>query len=62
MATGVKAQRPVRLSEEETLTSFDDWKNNLIFYLNQEKTFAPETGYEVEESLRCGREQGRRSS
>ena len=40
MATGVKAQRPVRLSEEETLTSFDDWKNNLIFYLNQEKTFA----------------------
>ena len=40
MATGVKAQRPVRLSEEETLTSFEDWKNNLIFYLNQEKTLA----------------------
>ena len=42
MATGgVKAQRPVRLTEEETLTSFEDWKNSLIFYLNQEKTFAP---------------------
>ena len=39
MATGVKAQRPVRLSEDETLTSFEDWKNNLIFYLNQEKSF-----------------------
>ena len=41
MSTGVKAQRPVRLSEEETLTSFEDWKNNLLFYLNQEKSFAP---------------------
>ena len=41
MATAVKAQRPVRLSEDETLTSFEDWKNNLIFYLNQEKSFEP---------------------
>ena len=39
MATGVKAQRPVRLSEEETLTAFEGWKNSLLFYLNQEKTF-----------------------
>ena len=31
----------MRLCEEETLTSFEDWKNNLIFYLNQEKSFAP---------------------
>ena len=42
MATSsVKVQRPVRLSEDETLTSFEDWKNNLIFYLNQEKSFEP---------------------
>ena len=40
MSTGIKAQRPVRLSEDETLTSFEDWKNNLVFYLNQEKSFA----------------------
>ena len=39
MSTSVKAQRPTRLSEDETLTSFEDWKNNLIFYLNQEKSF-----------------------
>ena len=39
MAT-VKAQRPVGLSKDETLTSFDDWRNSLISYLNQEKTFA----------------------
>ena len=39
MASGVKAQRPVRLSEDETLTSFEDWKNSLLFYLNQEKSF-----------------------
>ena len=37
---GIKAQRLARLSEEETLTSFEDWRNNLIFHLNQEKTFA----------------------
>ena len=42
MATSsVKAQQPVRLSEDETLTSFEDWKNNLIFYLTQEKSFEP---------------------
>ena len=47
MSTSVKAQRPTRLSEDETLTSFEDWNNdllfiflfNLIFYLNQEKSF-----------------------
>ena len=41
MSTGVKAQRPKRLSEDETLTSFENWKNNLVFYLSQEKTFSP---------------------
>ena len=41
MSTNVKAQRPTRLSEDETLTSFEDWKNNLIFYLNQEIAFIP---------------------
>ena len=31
MATsGVKAHRPNRLTEDETLTSFEDWKNNLF--------------------------------
>ena len=41
MSTGVKARPPMRLAEDETLTSFEDWKNNLIFYLNQEKSFEP---------------------
>ena len=42
MATsGVKAHRPNRLTEVETLTSFEDWKNNSIFYLSQEVTFRP---------------------
>ena len=35
----VKAQRPTRLSEDETHTSFEDWRNNLIFYLNQDANF-----------------------
>ena len=39
MTTGVKAHRPNRLTEEETLTSFEDWKNNLIFYLKQDTNF-----------------------
>ena len=39
MATSIKVTRPNRLSEEETLTTFEDWKNNLIFYLNQGKDF-----------------------
>ena len=41
MATGVKAHRPSRLTEDETLTSFEDWKNNSIFYLSQEASFKP---------------------
>ena len=41
MSTGVRAQRPQRLSEDETLNSFEDWKNNLVFYISQEKTFTP---------------------
>ncbi len=39
MATSLKITRPNRLSNEETLTSFEDWKNNLIFYLSQDKDF-----------------------
>ena len=39
MSTGVKAHRPNRLTEEETLTSFEDWRNNLLFYLNQDTNF-----------------------
>ena len=37
----VKAHRPNRLDENETLTSFEDWRNNLLFYLGQETKFAP---------------------
>ena len=40
MSTGIKAQRPNRLTEEETLTSFEDWRNSLIFYLNQDTNFS----------------------
>ena len=39
MSTGVKALRPKRLSENKTFTSFEDWRNNLIFYPNQDKNF-----------------------
>ena len=39
MSTGIKAQRPKRLTEDETHISFEDWRNNLIFYLNQETSF-----------------------
>ena len=41
MATSIKVQRPSCLTEDETLTSFEDWRNNLIFYLNQDKNFKP---------------------
>ena len=40
MSTGIKAQRPNRLTEEETLTPFEDWRNSLIFYLNQDTNFS----------------------
>ena len=40
MATSVKVTRPNRLTNDETLTSFEDWKNNLKFYLSQDKDFA----------------------
>ena len=40
MATTLKVTRPNRLTNDETLTSFEDWKNNLTFYLNQDKEFA----------------------
>ena len=39
MAIIVKAVRPNRLSENESLTSFEDWKNQLEFYLDQDKLF-----------------------
>ena len=41
MATSIKVQRPCRLTEDETLTSFEDWRNNIVFYLNQDKNFSP---------------------
>ena len=25
--------------QDESLTSFEDWRNNLMFYLNQDKDF-----------------------
>ena len=37
MATNIKITRPNRLTENETLTSFQDWRNNLTFYLSQDK-------------------------
>ena len=40
MATSLKVTRPNRLTNDETLTSFEDWKNMLTFYLNQDKDFA----------------------
>ena len=36
----LKVTRPNRLTDDETLTSFEDWKNNLTFYLNQDKEFS----------------------
>ena len=40
MATSLKVTRPNRLTNDETLTSFEDWKNNITFYLGQDKDFA----------------------
>ena len=37
--SNVKVVQPKRLSEDETLTSFEDWRNNLEFLLQQEKDF-----------------------
>ena len=39
MATSIKVSRPTRLAEDESLTTFEDWKNNLIFYLSQDADF-----------------------
>ena len=42
MATSaVKAVRPNRLTENETLTSFEDWRNQLEFFLGQDSSFKP---------------------
>ena len=41
MALSVKVNRPNRLSEDETLSSFQDWKNQIEFYLSQDKDFLP---------------------
>ena len=38
-ATAVKVIRPRRLTEKETLSTFEDWRNNLEFYLIQETNF-----------------------
>ena len=32
-----------RLREDETLTSFEDWKNNILYSLKQDRDFAPFT-------------------
>ena len=40
MAMSLKVMRPNRLTDDETLTSFEDWKNNITFYLNQDKEFS----------------------
>ena len=37
--SNVKVVRPRRLTEEETLTTFADWKNNLEFFLQQGSDF-----------------------
>ena len=42
MATSaVKAVRPNHLTENETLTSFEDWRNQLEFFLGQDSSFKP---------------------
>ena len=40
MAMSLKVTRPNRLTNDESLTSFEDWKNNITFYLTQDKEFA----------------------
>ena len=49
MASNVKIVRPKRLAENETLTSFEDWRNQLEFFLQQDKDFdvllKPETSW-----------------
>ena len=37
MTSSLKATRPDRLTENETLTSFEDWRNQLEFFLSQDK-------------------------
>ena len=37
MTSSIKATRPDRLTEYETLTSFGDWRNQLEFFLSQDK-------------------------
>ena len=39
MASSIKAVRPNRLSERETFTTFEDWRNNLEFFLQQDNRF-----------------------
>ena len=47
--TSIKVTRPNRLTEDETLTSFEDWRNILNYYLSQDKDFRdflkPETAW-----------------
>ena len=39
MTSTVKVSRPNRLTESESLTSFEDWRTGLEFYLSQETKF-----------------------
>ena len=39
-SSNVKVVRPKRLTEKESLTTFEDWRNNLEFFLQQDKDFA----------------------
>ena len=40
MTSSLKATRPDRLTENETLTSVEDWRNQLEFFLRQDKDLA----------------------
>ena len=40
MTSSLKATRPNRLTENETLTSFEDWRNQIEFFLSQDRDLA----------------------
>ena len=40
MKSSLKATQPDRLTENETLTSVEDWCNQLEFFLSQDKNLA----------------------
>ena len=41
MAQNNRVPKQWRLTKEETLTSFEDWKSNLIYSLRQDQYFVP---------------------